>query len=87
MALSFVGSRFAEEKLTTPGCSLFVTVTLPEGAISAVVSIVYWNRLGSKGRSGWLVGTTISQTSDADAARLAGYIKRRSEKEPYLALD
>lgn len=87
MALSFVGSRFAEEKLTTPGCSLFVTVTLPEGAISAVVSIVYWSRLGSKGKSGWLVGTTISQTSDADAARLAAYIKRRSEKEPYLALD
>ena len=87
MALSFVGSRFAADQLTRPGCSLFVTVNLPEGAISAVVNIVYWNRLGSKGRSSWRVGTTISQTSDADAARLAAYIKRRAKKEPYLALD
>jgi len=87
LALSFVGSRFAEDQLTRPGCSLFVTVTLPVGAISAVVSIVYWNRLGSKGKSGWLVGTTISQTSDADAARLAAYIKKRAQTEPYLALD
>ena len=87
MALSFVGSRLPEEELTRPGCSLYVTVALPEGAIAAVVSIVYWNRLGSKGRSSWLVGTTISQTSDADAARLAAYIKKRAAKEPYLALD
>jgi hypothetical protein len=87
MALSFVGSRFAEEQLTTPGCSLFVTVNLPDSAISAVVSIVYWNRLGGKGRSGWLVGAKISQTSDGDAARLAAYIKRRSEVQPYLALE
>jgi hypothetical protein len=87
MALSFVGSRFAEDQLTHPGCSLFVTVTLPDGAISAVVSIVYWNRLGSKGKSGWLVGTTISQTSDADAARLAAHIRKRAQTEPYLALD
>ena len=87
MALSFVGSRLPEEELTRPGCSLYVTVTLPDGAIAAVVSIVYWNRLGSKGRSSWLVGTTISQTSDADAARLAAYIKKRAESQPYLALD
>jgi predicted Zn-ribbon and HTH transcriptional regulator len=87
MALSFVGSRFAEKELTRPGCSLFVTLTLPDGAISAVVSIVYWNRLGSKGKSGWLVGTTISQTSDADAARLAAHIRKRAQTEPYLALD
>lgn len=87
MALSFVGSRLPEGELTRPGCSLFITVTLPDGTISAVVSIVYWSRLGSKGRSSWLVGTTISQMSDADAARLAAYIKKRKEKEPYLALD
>ncbi len=87
MALSFVGSRFAEEQLTTPGCSLFVTVDLPDSTIAAVVSIVYWNRLGGKGKSGWLVGAKISQTSDGDAARLAAYIKRRSEAEPYLAPD
>jgi hypothetical protein len=87
LALSFVGSRFPAEEITRPGCSLFVTVNLPEGAIAAVVTIVFWTRLGSKGGSSWLVGTTISQTSDADAARLAAYIKSRAKKEPYMALD
>ena len=37
MALSFVGTRFSEEQLTRPGCSLYVTVNLPDGAIAAVV--------------------------------------------------
>ena len=85
MALSFVGSRFSEEQLTRPGCSLYVTVSLPEGAIAAVVSIVSWVRPGSNGRNSWLVGTTITQMSDGDANRLAAYIKKRAESELYLA--
>lgn len=79
MALSFVGSRFPVEDLTRPGCSLFVTLNLPDGAIAAVVSIVYWERRGRTSRSGWFVGTTISQMSEQDAARLAAYLKKRSE--------
>jgi hypothetical protein len=87
MALSFVGTRFSEEQLTRPGCTLFVTVDLPDGAIEAVVAIVNWNPPGRKGRGRWLVGTTISQMSDADAGRLAAYLKKHSEAESYLALE
>ena len=85
MGLSFVGSRFSEEQLTRPGCSLFVTVDLPDCAIAAVVSIVNWNRPNGKAR--WLVGTTISQMSDGDAGRLAAYIKKRAGAVRYLALE
>ena len=81
LALSFVGSRFSEAQLTRPGCSLFVTVDLPDGAIGAVVSIIHWERPGSNGRTSWLVGTTISQISDCDAARLAAYVEKRSQSE------
>jgi len=79
LALSFVGTRFSEKQLTRPGCSLFVTVDLPAGAIGAVVSIVHWERPAGSGRTGWFVGTTISQMSDCDAARLAAYIEKRSK--------
>ncbi len=87
MALSFVGMRFSEEQLTGPGCSLFVTVNLPDGAIAAVVAIVNWNRPGRKGLARWRVGTTISQMSESDARRLSAYIKKRAEAAPYLALE
>jgi len=87
MGLSFVGTRFSQEQLTRPGCSLFVTVNLPDGAIAAVVSVVNWSRPGSNGKAKWLVGTTISQMSDADAGRLAAYIKKRAAADPYLALE
>ena len=84
MALSFVGTRFSQEQLTRPGCSLYVTVNLPAGAIAAVVSIVNWNRSGSDGSAGWLVGTKISQLSKADAGRLAAYLKKLAEAESYI---
>ena len=87
MALSFVGSKFAEEQLTRPGCSLYVTVSLPDGAIAAVVSIVNWEKPAGKGRNGWFVGTTISQMSDRDAARLAAYIQKQAESQVYVALE
>jgi len=86
MALSFVGSRFPANDLMRPGCSLFVTLNLPGGAIAAVVSIVYWERRGHNNRSSWFVGTTISQMSEQDAARLASYLKKRSEAGPYVAV-
>src|SRR2546430_851928 len=63
MGLSLAGTRFSEEQLTRPGCSLFVTLNLPDDAIAAVVSIVDWNRPGNKNAK-WLVGTTISQMSE-----------------------
>ena len=76
MALSLVGSRFSKGQLTKPGCSLYVTVNLPDGAIAAVVSVLNCQPPGRAGGR-WLVGTTISQMSEGDAARLAAYIKRR----------
>jgi hypothetical protein len=84
LALSFVGSRFSEEQLTRSDCSLFVTVDLPAGTVNAVVSIVHCERPGSNGRTSWFVGTTISQMSDGDAARLAAYLEKRSKSEPLL---
>ncbi len=84
MALSFVGTRFSEQQLTSPGCSLYVTVNLPDGAIAAVVSILNWKRSGSKGRARWHVGAMISQMSEGDAGRLAAYLKKHAEQESYV---
>ena len=87
MALSFAGTRFPEDQLTRPGCSLFVTVDLSVGPISAVVSVVECSRSGGPGRSRWQVGTMISQMSESNTARLAAYIKKRSEAAIHLSLD
>ena len=87
MALSFVGSRLSREQLTRPGCPLFVTVDLPAGAVAAVVYVVQWEHAGINGGAKWFVGTTISQMSDNDAARLASYIERRAKSEGGHALD
>jgi hypothetical protein len=84
MALSFVGSRFPAEELTQPGCSLYVTVELPQGAIAGIVSVVYPERTGTNGRAGWFVGTTISQMSERDAERLAAYIEKRANTSLYV---
>lgn len=85
LAFSFVGSRFPTEQLVRPGCSLFVTVSLPTAEIAAVVTIVYWEK-PTNGK-GWFVGTNISQMGEPDAAKLAAYIKKRSEVQPLVTLD
>lgn len=87
MAFSFVGTRFSEEQLRRPGCPLFVIVDLPDGAIAVVVSIITCDRPAAEARARWLVGTTISQISESDAARLTAYIAKRAKEEPYLALE
>ena len=79
MALSFVGTRWSEEELRRPGCSLHVTVNLPGSVIAAVVTTVSCDRLGAMGK--WFVGTKITQMSDADAARLACYLQKRRVME------
>src|SRR6266568_5377176 len=85
MALSFVGSRFAEAELTRPGCSLYVTVNLPSSVIAAVLSVITCERLGAKGQAKWLIGAKITQMSDADAARLAAYLEKRARSQPRLS--
>jgi hypothetical protein len=84
MALSFIGTRFSETQLR-PGSYLSVTVALPDGDISAVVSTVTCDRVGTKAK--WMVGTTIYQISETDARRLAAYIAKRAKEEPYLPLE
>jgi predicted Zn-ribbon and HTH transcriptional regulator len=86
MALSFVGSRMAEQQLTRPGCPLYVTVNLTSGVIAAVLSTVSCDRLGANGQATWFLGAKITQMSDADAARLAEYLEKRAQAEPFLAL-
>ena len=87
MALSFVGSRLPKEQLTRPGCPLFVTVDLPAGAVAAVVYVANWEHAGTEGGAKWFVGTTISQMSDSDAARLASYIERQAKNVGAHAFD
>jgi len=61
-----------------------VTVNLPGLRLRSSIRIVHWERRGTGGRGGWFVGTTISQMSEQDAARLAAYIKKRSEANLYV---
>ncbi|MFN2493361.1 MAG: PilZ domain-containing protein [Pyrinomonadaceae bacterium] len=86
MALSFAGTRFSEGELR-PGRLLLVTVALPDGDISAVVTIITSDRLSTKSRAKWLMGTAISQISESDAARLKAYIAKRAEAQPFIALE
>ena len=85
MALSFVGSRLSENELTRPGCSLYVTVSLPGSVIAAVVSTVTCAR-SVNGQAKWFVGAKITQMSDADAAALAAYLAKRAETQPLVTL-
>jgi hypothetical protein len=86
MALSFVGSRLSEQQLKRPGCPLYVTVSLSTGVIAAVLSTVTCDRLGTNGQATWFVGAKITQMGDADAARLAQFLEKRSHEQPFLAL-
>jgi hypothetical protein len=84
MALSFVGSRLAENQFRQPGCPLYATVTLPGSVIAAVLSTVTCHR-GVNGQAKWFIGAKIMQMSDADAAALAAYLAKRAKTEPVLA--
>ena len=86
MALSFVGSRLPEHQLKRPGCPLYVTVNLTSGVIAAVLSTVTCDRLGMNGQATWFVGAKITQMSDADAARLAEFLEKRAQAQPFVAL-
>lgn len=86
MALSFVGSRFPEDKLTRDGCQLYVTVTLPGTVIAAVLSVVTCERLAVIGQPKWAIGAKIMQMSDADAARMVAYLEKRAATEPFVTL-
>jgi len=85
MSLAFVGSRFREDQLTL-GCSLCVTINLPGSVVAAVVSAITCERVKSNKQAKWLVGAAITQMSDADSAKLAGYLEKHSKIELVMAL-
>jgi hypothetical protein len=83
LALSFTGSKFDAKELAKPGRLLFVTVTLPNGAINAVVATVSHDRIGAKeGTASWFVRTSITQISEGDSARLLTYLEKRGNEVP-----
>jgi hypothetical protein len=86
MALSFVGSRISEQQLKGPGCPLYATVSLSSGVIAAVLATVTCDRVGMNGQASWFVGAKITQMSDADAARLAQFLEKRAQGQPFVAL-
>lgn len=81
MALSFVGSRFDRAELEKPGRLLLVVVSLPTGAVEALVKTVTSERIeNSEGPANWFVGASIVQISDADRSLLTAYLDKRAEK-------
>lgn len=84
MALAFVGSRFPAERLTRPGCPLYVTVNLPADFIAAIVSTITCERIGPRNQPKWFVGTVITQMSDSDAAKLRAYLAKQGTSELLL---
>jgi hypothetical protein len=83
MALTFIGSRFGEEEFAQTGRLLFVTITLPKGAIDAVVTTVTHERVGTEeGTGSWFVQASITHMSDGDTARLLSYLDKREKESP-----
>jgi hypothetical protein len=87
LALSFIGSRFRAEDFVHTGRLLFVTITLPNGPIDAVVTTVTHDRVGEGGTARWLVRASITQMSDGDTARLLSYLDKRGNEAPLFTLE
>lgn len=88
VALAFVGTRFAEEEVARVGRLLFVTIDLPNGRIEALVTILTYQRTGSKeGKGHWLVGGAFANINEESVAVLSDYLAKRSEAAPVLAVD
>jgi hypothetical protein len=80
MALSFTGSQFTAADLRS-GHLLFVTVTLPNGPVDAVVKIATHDRIGKDERAAsWFVRGSIVQMNDGDTARLLSYLEKRGNE-------
>ena len=81
LALSFIGSRFDPAEFAKPGRTLLVVITLPGGAIEAVVKTVTHKRVENPdGPANWFVGTSLVQISDADRSQLLSYLERRARE-------
>jgi hypothetical protein len=82
LALSFTGSRFKAADFKT-GRLLVVTITLPNGAVDAVVTTVTHDRVGKdEAAASWFVRGAIAQMSEGDTARLVSYLEKRGNEAP-----
>ena len=81
LALSFTGSRFERGDFKT-GRLLVVTITLPNGPVDAVVTIVTHERVGKEGPASWMVRASITQMSEGDTALLVSYLEKRGNEAP-----
>lgn len=83
MALSFVGSRFAEREFTHTGRLLFVGISLPNAPVDALITTVTHKRVQSEeGKPSWFISATITQMTESDTALLATYLEGRAKREP-----
>ncbi len=81
MALSFVGSRFDPAEFAKLGRHLLVVISLPGGAIKALVKTRTHDRIENpEGPANWFVGASIVQISEADRSQLLSYLDRRSRE-------
>jgi len=88
VALTFVGTRFAEEEVARVGRPLFVTIDLPNGRIEALVSILTYQRTGGEeGKGKWRIGGAFSNMNEDDVAHLSSYLEKREKAEPVLSVD
>lgn len=79
MALSFVGSHFDPAEFEKAGRLLLVVLTLPSGAVEAVVKTVTHQRIDNpEGPATWIVGGSIVQISEADRSQLSTFLDKRS---------
>jgi hypothetical protein len=83
LALSFSGTRLADGAFSCTGRLLLVSAVLPNGPIDALVTSVTHDHIqGERGKDRWLIGTTITQMSEADEGRLSSYLKKIADQEP-----
>lgn len=83
LALSLTGARFDAREFVKAGRLLFVTITLPNGAIDPVVTTVSHERVETeKGTPIWIVRTSITQMSEGDTALLLSDLERRENEVP-----
>lgn len=83
LELSFTSSRFEPGGFVKKGRLLFVTITLPNEAVDAVVTTISHDRVETeKGTPNWIVRTSITQMSEGDTARLFSYLERRGSEAP-----
>jgi hypothetical protein len=84
MALSFVGSRFDPAEFAKPGRLLLVVISLPGGAVEALVKTVTHQRIENPdGQANWFVGASMVQISEADNSLLSRYLDRRPREERF----